>query len=164
MTDLWLPFLVCVCVCVSVRVCVCCLWPWYSKHELWQTLSQKKGFDTTIPQIHTHTHTLFCSCSLCLPILSLFFLNCVCVCVCVSLYITLANGQQPQEPSRSWQQVVPSAHSDSWSGQMTAFTCSPSCSHDTSQPTHTNDGNTHTQKTRNKTCQWQDWFVFTHGN
>lgn len=56
--------------------------------------------------------------------------------------ITFTNGQQPQEPSRSWQQVVSSGHSDSWSGQMTAFTLCSSWSHHTSQPTHINDGNT----------------------
>lgn len=43
------------------------------------------------------------------------------VVVCELISITLANGQQPQEPSRSWQQVVSSGHSDSSSGQMTAF-------------------------------------------
>ena len=61
------------------------------------------------------------------------------------MYITLTNGQQPQEPSRSWQQVVSSGHSDSWSGQMTAFTLCSSWSHHTSQPTHINDRNTKKQ-------------------
>lgn len=59
------------------------------------------------------------------------------------LYITFTKGQQPQEPSRSWQQVVSSGHSDIWSGQMTAFTLL-SWNHRRSQPAHVND--TKTQK------------------
>lgn len=46
----------------------------------------------------------------------------------VLMCVTLAKGQQPQELSGSWQQVVSSGHSDTWSGQTTAFTVSSSWS------------------------------------
>lgn len=46
----------------------------------------------------------------------------------VLMCVTLAKGQQPQELSGSWQQVVSSGHSDTWSGQTTAFIVSSSWS------------------------------------
>lgn len=61
-------------------------------------------------------------------LLGVFFKTVFSVAVAVAC-VTLASGQQPQEPSGSWQQVVSSGHSDSWSGQMTAFSESSwSCS------------------------------------
>lgn len=47
--------------------------------------------------------------------------------VCELVYITLANGQQAQESSGSWQHVVSSGHSDTSSGQVMAFIPSSIC-------------------------------------
>lgn len=48
MTDPRLPFI----------VCVCCLWLWHSERELWQTLSQQKGFEYhCTPNTHSLART-----------------------------------------------------------------------------------------------------------
>lgn len=103
-------------------------------HDLYHLLSDNDGC-TNAGQATTEPRGQYCFQISCQQTLRFFLLH------SLQLYqlrsLTLLNGQQPQEPLGSWQQVAPSGHRDRESGQMTPVSPLPTWIHH--KQTHTQD-------------------------